>query len=176
LAGGPPCQGFSYAGFRRADDIRNNLATLYLTMAKELQPETFILENVEGLLTFNGGQVIRDILKSLSDMGYKTEHAPWVLNAEEYGAPQMRRRVFIVVSKTHAIKPPVKTHLKCLGRREPIDTPITLLPDSLPYPNTSGEALHDLTPLGPVRYVENGRRPIRDSFSEWVKGFADSPI
>jgi len=176
LAGGPPCQGFSYAGFRRADDIRNNLATLYLTMAKELQPETFILENVEGLLTFNGGQVIRDILKSLSDMGYKTEHAPWVLNAEEYGAPQMRRRVFIVVSKTHAIKPPTKTHLKCLGRREPIDTPITLLPDSLPYPNTSGEALHDLTPLGPVRYVENGRRPIRDSFSEWVKGFSDSPI
>ena len=58
LAGGPPCQGFSHAGFRNHDDERNDLAVNYLMFAAELRPSVFLLENVEGLLTMKKGQVL----------------------------------------------------------------------------------------------------------------------
>jgi len=47
----PPCQGFSHAGFRLDDDSRNDLASVYINMAKMLNPRIFMLENVEGLIT-----------------------------------------------------------------------------------------------------------------------------
>ena len=59
LVGGPPCQGFSHAGFRKLDDQRNNLAKIYINMAEALRPKTFVLENVEGLLTAQKGQVFK---------------------------------------------------------------------------------------------------------------------
>ena len=51
MVGGPPCQGFSYAGERQMDDSRNQLAFRYLEYAKYIQPQFFIIENVPGILS-----------------------------------------------------------------------------------------------------------------------------
>lgn len=119
LVGGPPCQGFSHAGFRLSDDKRNDLASIYLHFAERLRPKIFILENVEGIATFNQGQVLRDICLTLKELGYFVNDPVWKLSAEQYGVPQMRRRVFIVATLDNKIDltPPEPPFSKCEGRR-----------------------------------------------------------
>jgi DNA (cytosine-5)-methyltransferase 1 len=164
LVGGPPCQGFSHAGFRRKDDTRNNLASLYLELALELQPKTFVLENVEGLLSYNSGQVVRDIIQALKDMGYKIEE-PWVLNAEQFGVPQMRRRVLLVANKEEVVPKLPPRFRKCPGRR--MSQPI--LDAHLSMPVTTGEALIDLPPLKKRRYTK-GLAEASRLYSKWLRG------
>lgn len=141
LAGGPPCQGFSHAGFRAASDKRNDLAVAYLRMAEVLQPEVFLLENVEGLLTFAGGKTLEEISSALRDLGYEVSIPVWRLAAEEFGVPQMRRRVFVVATKTgRPIIAPRPIHAKCPGRWK-TQSPVT----SLPAPLTVAEAFENLS-------------------------------
>ena len=146
LVGGPPCQGFSHAGFRLKDDKRNDLASMYLHFAEELRPRMFLLENVEGLTTFKKGQVLKDICQALKDLGYRVCDPVWKLCAEQYGVPQMRRRVFVVATTDPEIdiSPPDPTHLKCEGRRAP--KPIEdLFENELPLPNSVADALAGLS-------------------------------
>ncbi|MFC7422025.1 Alw26I/Eco31I/Esp3I family type II restriction adenine-specific DNA-methyltransferase [Iodobacter arcticus] len=146
LVGGPPCQGFSHAGFRLSDDKRNDLASIYLHFAERLRPRIFILENVEGLATFNKGQVLRDICATLRELGYRVNSPVWKLCSEQYGAPQMRRRVFIVATTDDAIdlSPPEPIYERCTGRREnKLDA--SLFDVSLPAPFTVADALAGLS-------------------------------
>lgn len=152
LVGGPPCQGFSHAGFRLNNDERNDLASIYLHFAERLRPRIFLLENVEGLVTFNKGQVLRDICNTLKEMGYRIYEPIWKLCAEEYGAPQMRRRVFVVATIDPAVdlSPPLPSHLKCAGRRANRVLPSLFSSNLLP-PNTVSDALSGLSlPLRPA--------------------------
>lgn len=105
VAGGPPCQGFSMAGKRNEDDIRNQLVHSYLEFVKLVQPKMIFFENVAGITQRfrqeNGtiGMRHSDILiKKLEKLGYDLPQ--WkVLNFADYGLPQSRRRFIMVACR-----------------------------------------------------------------------------
>lgn len=97
IVGGPPCQGFSSAGARSADDPRNRLIFNYLHIVGELSPRWFLFENVEGLLTANGGVSIYELALSFVRLGYVFRIEK--VNFAGFGLPQARKRVVIVGNK-----------------------------------------------------------------------------
>lgn len=100
IFGGPPCQGFSMAGYRIRnqkpffEDERNLLYLEYLRMVEKLFPKVFIIENVPGILNFDEGRISNEITERFEKMGYDV-HAR-VLSAEEFGVPQKRKRAFFI--------------------------------------------------------------------------------
>lgn len=94
LVGGPPCQGFSLAGKREADDERNILYSAMVKTAKVLKPKIVVLENVPGMLKLYDGKGAKRIMNDFSELGYKM-HAE-ILYAPNYGVPQIRKRVVFV--------------------------------------------------------------------------------
>lgn len=99
LFAGFPCQGFSHAGKKDANDPRNKLFWEFVRATEIIKPRWIIGENVAGLLnrkSDDGDSMIKDIIKqAFEDIGYKMAE-PQVLNAEDFGVPQKRRRVFFV--------------------------------------------------------------------------------
>jgi DNA (cytosine-5)-methyltransferase 1 len=97
LIGGPPCQGFSTANPARAfDDERNWLFKEYQRILGQVRPKLFVMENVSGMRTLEGGKVFAMILAELAVAGPGYAISTRLLNAVDYGAPQVRRRVIIV--------------------------------------------------------------------------------
>lgn len=94
MLGGFPCQGFSLSGPRKLDDSRNVLYKHYVRLVKQNQPKAFIGENVKGLLTMGGGQIIEAIIEAFSESGYNVFYK--LVNAKNFGVPQDRERVIIV--------------------------------------------------------------------------------
>lgn len=97
IIGGPPCQGFSSAGIRKADDPRNALIFNYLNIVKEISPRWFIFENVEGILTSGSSQDLPMLVEQFVNIGYFVRVEK--VNLAGYGLPQTRKRVFIVGNK-----------------------------------------------------------------------------
>jgi DNA (cytosine-5)-methyltransferase 1 len=95
VCGGPPCQGFSVAGLRNADDPRNQLFREYIRIVRHLQPDFIVMENVPGLLTMQNGAVIEEIRKQLTEVGYPNVSVR-ILEAAQFGVPQLRARVVII--------------------------------------------------------------------------------
>ena len=95
LVGGTPCQSFSVAGLRQGlSDPRGNLMLTYLAMAEQLKPKWLVWENVPGVLSSNGGRDFATFITALGKIGYGFS---WrVLDAQFFGVPQRRRRVFVV--------------------------------------------------------------------------------
>ena len=95
LAGGTPCQSFSLAGRRGGlEDARGNLAIEFCRLAGRLRPRWIVWENVPGVLSSNGGRDFGSIVGALAELGYG---CAWrVLDAQFFGVPQRRRRVFVV--------------------------------------------------------------------------------
>ena len=94
LVGCYPCQGFSQGGVR---DPSRKINTLYLEFARALsviKPKAFIVENVSGMVRENFSHLLKDQIKVFTQAGYRVKHQ--VLNAADYGVPQMRRRIFLV--------------------------------------------------------------------------------
>lgn len=169
IIGGPPCQGFSTAGKRLHEDRRNNHIDNFLEIVGESSPDAFIIENVEGILSMQKGEVIKRILKKAKDMGYQI-NTPLKLFAEQFGVPQMRRRIFIVGTKNNFVfNPPEPLFQRCLGRRE-ASTNIDLF--SLAYPITVGEAFCGLQKLGKTQF--KGKLTFDKSlklYSDFITGF-----
>lgn len=94
ILGGFPCQGFSLSGPRKINDSRNVLYKHYVKLVRQNQPAAFIGENVKGLLTMGGGQIIEAIIEDFSSCGYDMFYQ--LVNAKDYGVPQDRERVIIV--------------------------------------------------------------------------------
>ena len=95
LVGGCPCQSFSVAGLRRGmQDPRGNLTLTYLGLADKVKPKWIVYENVPGLLSSNGGRDFGAFLGALEQLGYGWAYR--VLDAQHFGVPQRRRRVFVV--------------------------------------------------------------------------------
>ncbi|MBD2387567.1 DNA cytosine methyltransferase [Cylindrospermum sp. FACHB-282] len=94
--GGPPCQGFSLIGKRSFDDPRNSLVFHFIRLVLELQPKTFVLENVKGMTIGKHKAFIAEILNIFEQNGYKSHSTYQVLNAAEYGVPQNRERLFLI--------------------------------------------------------------------------------
>lgn len=97
LVGGTPCQEFSVAGPRGGlTSERGNLALEFVLLAERLRPEWLLWENVLGVLSSNEGRDFGSILGAMGKLGYGFAYR--VLNAEYFGVPQRRRRVFVVAS------------------------------------------------------------------------------
>lgn len=95
LVGGTPCQSFSVAGLRKGlDDPRGNLMLEYGALAKRLGAKWLVWENVPGVLSSNGGGDFGSFLGMLVELGYGFAYR--VLDAQYFGVPQRRRRVFVV--------------------------------------------------------------------------------
>jgi DNA (cytosine-5)-methyltransferase 1 len=94
IIGGPPCQGFSSAGRRNADDHRNSLVRVFSTLVARHRPRAFVFENVEGFLTQGHGVFVFDLLEPLIDAGYRIHLRK--VNAAHYGVPQHRKRVVAI--------------------------------------------------------------------------------
>jgi DNA (cytosine-5)-methyltransferase 1 len=95
VTAGWPCQGNSIAGGRKGlADPRSGLWSHVVRLLDELRPRWFLGENVPGLLSVTGGEDFGRVLQDLADLGYGFAYR--VLDAQFFGVPQRRRRVFIV--------------------------------------------------------------------------------
>ena len=102
LVGGPPCQGYSVYNHGRGEhDPRAGLFREYLRIVRDIAPKWLVMENVTGLLSISGGELIQTISSEISKLGYDVE---WrILRAEDYGVPQERRRVVFIANRIGAV-------------------------------------------------------------------------
>jgi len=95
VIGGFPCQGFSVANINRSiQDERNKLYLEFLRVVKEKKPLYFVAENVKGILSLGKGKVVEMIINDFKSAGYNVEYK--LLNAADYGVPQIRERVIFI--------------------------------------------------------------------------------
>jgi len=100
IAGGPPCQGFSFAGKRDEQDHRNQLVHSYLEFVKIVKPKMVFFENVRGFTSKfvkkpSCGKIYSEIVRDeLISMGYDVKSE--IVNFSEFGVPQRRRRFILV--------------------------------------------------------------------------------
>ena len=94
IIGGPPCQGFSSAGMRKAGDSRNSLVACFARLICRHKPLAFVFENVEGFLTAEDGNRVFDLLVPLVEAGYRIHLRK--VNVANYGIPQHRKRVIAI--------------------------------------------------------------------------------
>lgn len=115
LCAGFPCQPFSNAGLKKGiEDTRGTLFYHIAEILRDHQPKAVILENVRGLISNDKGNTIQTVLRTITDMGYrcnipqeliengpidklKAECSKMVLSAKDYGVPQNRPRIYIVL-------------------------------------------------------------------------------
>lgn len=103
VIGGPPCQPFSKAGYwitnekRHSESDPRNLILPYFKILSELQPDGFILENVESLLHPSNKIALDTIINQINILGYN--YTLLKVNAAEYGIPQKRKRIFFLATK-----------------------------------------------------------------------------
>lgn len=110
LLGGFPCQPFSYAGKRRGfGDTRGTLFFEIERILEAYQPKAFLLENVRGLYTHDGGRTFETIMTKLHDLGYGTYDL--LLNSSDFGVPQNRVRLYILGIKGKTPKMSLVTDL-----------------------------------------------------------------
>lgn len=114
LVGGPPCQPFSKAGYwvthknRLGSEDPRNMIGQYLRIVEELQPDGFLLENVESLLHPKNAQAVTDLKEAIDKLGYK--FIVYRADALDFGVPQKRKRVFFIASRKGVVGEPIKTH------------------------------------------------------------------
>jgi len=153
IVGGPPCQGFSTVGKREIDDPRNQLWRHYRDLVDEIRPYYVLIENVEGMVVDNDGQVRDNVIAAFRKVGYQMKTK--ILKAADYGVPQLRKRVFF------------------LGWIEGLEEP------SYPAPThteseyvTVEEAIFDLPELGPGEEVTEYDRDPRFDYQKRRRGDA----
>lgn len=146
LIGGPPCQPFSKSGFwatgeaRRLDDPRATTIDHYLRILEEARPRAFLLENVEGLGFKGKDEGLARIRSALQEInarhGTAYDPAIAVLNAADYGVPQLRRRLFVIGARSGAtFRFPEPSHVGPDEARPG---------ENRPRWQTAWDALHDL--------------------------------
>lgn len=108
IAGGPPCQGYSFKGKKLGlADPRNFLFREYLDLVRQIDPDVFVIENVKGLLLSANGWFKDEIVQTIEELGYTVRFG--VLNAADFGVPQTRERAIFICSKHGAIALPKPT-------------------------------------------------------------------
>ena len=119
LAGGTPCQDFSRAGKRAGMDGENGQLTFeFVRLCERLMPRWFVWENVPGVLAADGGRAFAEFIAGLVECGFG---CAWrVLDAQRFGVPQRRRRVFVVGYRGDW-RPPAAVLFEpaCAGERGP---------------------------------------------------------
>lgn len=137
LIAGFPCQPFSNAGLKKGiDDTRGTLFYDIARILKEKKPKVALLENVKGLISHDGGKTLKTILKTITDIGYScqinkkvienndtksivAEAKKMVLKSKDFGVPQNRQRIYIVLWRDDVKKsfsyPEIKGTKTCVG-------------------------------------------------------------
>lgn len=109
IVGGPPCQAYSTVGKRLIDDPRGKLFQEYYRVLKEFNPKLFVFENVKGLLSMQRGELLKTIISLFESLDYTVQYK--LLNAADFGAPQIRKRVILIGSKLkNAFQYPARSH------------------------------------------------------------------
>jgi len=177
IVGGPPCQGFSTVGRvmigslvrkgmrtgrsknpRFIDDPRNNLYKSFVKFVKHFKPKAVVMENVPGMMSYKDGDVADQIRKDLVACGY-TNTQFQILNAENFGVPQKRRRIIFIGTRAGGkIAWPDITHLEVRDGQKRLD-------DGMASPVTVGDAFADLPPLN---LPERGAK-MKDEVAEYAK-------
>lgn len=169
VAGGPPCQGFSMAGKRVKDDIRNQLVFAYIDFIEMVRPKLILFENVKGFTYAFGKSDNPDavpysviVVERLKKMGYDV--SPQVIDFSEYGVPQSRKR-FILVGVLKSVKKRASEFVKKLKE----NSALFLSERGLSKDTTIEEAISDLL-------MANGTVPTPDrkNFHSGVYGVASS--
>jgi DNA (cytosine-5)-methyltransferase 1 len=102
IIGGPPCQTFSTIGTPKINSVQGKSALLdprnyyfesFLEYVKFFKPDAFLMENVPQIRTKYEGKLFAQLGERIADYGY--EHIYNILNAADYGVPQIRKRLFI---------------------------------------------------------------------------------
>jgi site-specific DNA-cytosine methylase len=98
LVGGTPCQDFSVSGLRAGvKGERGNLTLEFIRLAERMQPKYVVWENVPGVLSADNGETIQKVIDMFTQIGYICDVD--IHDAQEFGVPQRRRRVFLVCVK-----------------------------------------------------------------------------
>jgi DNA (cytosine-5)-methyltransferase 1 len=175
LAGGPPCQGFSInAPVRSTMDKRNHLFNDFLRFTEEFKPKTILIENVPGMISFESGATIKNILSALSNLGYLADVR--ILFAPHYGVPQMRWRTIILGNRlginpllfypnpTHSAKGRANFRTQLLGKKLILSHEDSQKTATERYV-TVGDAISDLpviengAKVGPDHYYSQPQNP-----------------
>jgi DNA (cytosine-5)-methyltransferase 1 len=146
LIGGPPCQPFSKSGFwangqaRRLNDPRAGTLGAYVRVLEEALPRAFLLENVEGLGFRGKDEGLKLITNELAriNAAHGTRYAASiaVLNAADFGVPQLRRRLFVIAARDGAnFVFPTPSH---------VDPALASPADNRPRYRGAWDALHDV--------------------------------
>ena len=150
VVGGPPCQSYSTLG-KRQMDARANLFMEYKRVLRILHPRAFLFENVKGILSMDKGTLFEHVRKEFEDIGYSLQYK--ILNAVDYGVPQLRERVILVgFLGENAFQYPEPTHGEGL----------------LPYV-TLQDALKDLPTLSCGEESTVYVAPPNNEFLSWVR-------
>lgn len=143
MAGGPPCQGFSTAGRRKADDPRNSLVEDYLDLVKIVEPKILLIENVRGFTvdfavseknSERRENAAASLIRRLS-VEYDVDSA--MISARDFGVPQNRNR-FVLVAVRKGINVP-KFEMNCLSE----GAARTIKKWGIPAINSSSDAISD---------------------------------
>lgn len=175
VVGGPPCQGFSHVGMpkikhqrlkvkggKRVYDPRRTLYREFVRIVAALRPQFFVMENVPTLLSFRGGKVCNEILREFRAIGYDSDVK--ILNAADYGVPQVRKRAFFVGNRIGVENPfPTRTHLDRSRNPQLTLDEVHGLRD---YVNVF-EAISDLPPLEPKTGTDEAQYPIANRLTEY---------
>ena len=114
ICGGFPCQPFSVAGQRRGVADERWLWPSFRRVIELVRPTVVVIENVPGLLSIDDGRVFGGILGDLARLGFDAE---WqVLPAAAFGAPHLRKRVFVVAYTAEPRQPQSGTQAGSKGR------------------------------------------------------------
>lgn len=130
LAGGPPCQGFSSAGRRKADDPRNRLFKYYIELVRLVEPKIVLMENVRGFTVSFGEDSLVDNyaveLRSLLSDRYAVHER--LIDLSAFGVPQQRTRYFLIaldpnfgdIDPFELIKARLPAFLRAQGLQAPV--------------------------------------------------------
>jgi DNA (cytosine-5)-methyltransferase 1 len=155
VVGGPPCQGFSLAGRRNPDDIRNQLPWQFLELVERTQPKMVVIENVVGMRhkfsADDQGDVFNQLQNALRETspGYVVQGVQ--VNALHYGAPQHRPRLMIIGLRSDVAKSKGVFDSNTLWSSRFLDELSDPIPALAPIPTvlshkkrTVGEAINNL--------------------------------
>jgi len=160
IAGGPPCQGFSFAGRRNADDPRNQLFRRYLEVVRLVKPTAVLLENVPGMAVPHGtrnlrvgtsalardGSYFAALKEELGSMGYDVEGR--FLDASSFGVPQRRTRLIVLGALRERMPPSMEEPAKEFFNRLEAEREGFVRSLCLELPVSAEDAIGDLSILG----------------------------
>lgn len=173
VVGGPPCQGFSVAGLRNPDDHRNQLFHQFIRVVTEVQPWFVVMENVPGILTLANGDFYKAIVGAFNDAGYTVSVA--VLEAANYGVPQIRARAIFIANRFGLRNPFPKSQLST-DEYKPIESALNGLPSHEPIPEINHEwTKHSREMEQRISKVGPGESLYSTFFDAWKRQYPGLP-